>query len=83
MSDVVRARNKRGVMVYKAESPRGRKVLGMFMGGPWQMAEEVFVNVPDENEGAILQYVAQEACEFRDWEPPKPKPVDVSQLTEF
>ncbi len=72
MSDIVRAVNRKGVIVYKAQTERGRQGLGKLMGGPWQMAAEVFMNVPQEDEVAVIEALNADNITVTQWEPAKP-----------
>ncbi len=86
MSDIVRAVNRKGVIVYKAETERGKEGLGRLLGGPWQMAQEVFMHVPAESEVAVIEALNAYNVTVKAWEPPPPKktkPVDVSTYTDF
>jgi hypothetical protein len=40
--DAVYAKNPKGNWVFKAMNDRALKIMGEFVGGPWQMAKEVF-----------------------------------------
>jgi hypothetical protein len=80
-SDIVRARNKKGILVYKGQTPKGIEFLGKVIGGPWQMAKDIFVECLGED--TIAKKAAEEGVTVKTWEPPKPKPVDVSKYTDF
>jgi hypothetical protein len=80
MRDVDYALHK-GRYNLKALTPKAMEVMGADMGGPWQMASEIFYMKVSED--SLASTLAQLRSKGLQTEPDPPEVVDVSKFTDF